>query len=283
MPTLNLRRLRKDRGKRRGPPWLARLRPSRGRLVAGAGIVLFCGALAWAGAQAPMARLQAWSDDAGRRLATGAGLVVRDIYVSGQQRLAVEDLTRALGVRAGDPLLAFDPHAARERVEALGWVKAATVRRGLPNAVIVEIEEREPLALWQRNGALTLIDRDGVPITRKQLVAWRDLPIVVGEQAPGHVGDLIDALSVQPDLYEQVEAAVHVGARRWNLRLDNGVEINLPEEDMEMAWSRLADAQARDGVLQRDISSIDLRLPDRLVVRLNPSAVERRRQPGEET
>lgn len=283
MPALNLRRRRTSRAKTRTPAWLQRLLPSRGRIAAGLAVVGFCAVLAWLGVQTPMARVQAWSDALGLRLATGAGLVVRDIFVAGRQRVPVDELTRALDVRLGDPLLAYDPHAARERVEALGWVESASVRRGLPNAVIVRIVEREPLALWQRDGALTLIDRHGQPITRKRLAAWRDLPIVVGDEAPRHVGALIDALSVQPELFARVAAAVHVGARRWNLRLENGVEVNLPEEGLEMAWSRLADAQARDGVLQRDITAIDLRLPDRLVVRLGPAAVQQRRNPGEDT
>ncbi|MCH7555160.1 MAG: cell division protein FtsQ, partial [Proteobacteria bacterium] len=55
--------------------------------------------------------------------------------------------------------------------------------------------------------------------------------------------------------------------RRWNLRLDNGVDVELPEAGINAAWRRLADIERRHRLLSRDITAIDLRLPDRLVVR----------------
>ena len=214
------------------------------------------------------------------RAAVAAGFTVQEVFVVGRVETGAEELRAAVGVERGDSMLAFDPGAARDRLLELGWVKDATVRRRLPNAVDVAVVERRPFALWQDAGRLALVDRDGEVITRRRLERFAKLPLLVGEDAGRHAAQLIDALALQPRLYAEVEAAVRVGGRRWNVRLKNGVEVNLPEEGAAEAWARLAEIEARQGVMSKDIVAIDMRLPDRLVVRMTPEAAERRRNPG---
>ncbi len=94
------------------------------------------------------------------------------------------------------------------------------------------------------------------------------LPIVVGDDAPAHAEALLFLLATEPDLQKRVTAAVRVGGRRWNLKLDNGIDVRLPEEDAASAWSRLATLERDNKLLSRDVVAIDLRLPDRLIVRV---------------
>jgi cell division protein FtsQ len=212
-----------------------------------------------------------------------AGLTVREVYVVGRRETAHADVLKALGLSRGDSMLEFVPAAARERLLALGWVRQAQVFRRFPDIVEVRLEERQPLALWQHQGRLTLIDVAGVTITERGLERFAELPVVVGPDAPSNAADLVDMLRLEPALFRQVEAAVRIGGRRWNVKLKNGVTVNLPELDARASWTRLARLAAEHRLLERDIRVIDLRLPDRLVVRMSSSAAERRRAPGKET
>ena len=73
-----------------------------------------------------------------------------------------------------------------------------------------------------------------------------------------------------------VRASVFVGERRWNLRMKNGVEVRLPEAGAAAALERLAGLDAQTKLTTRDITIIDLRLPDRVTVRLSDAAAQAR-------
>ncbi len=211
------------------------------------------------------------------------GLTVREIYVVGRNEVDRSAVLRALAIKRGDSMFSVDPASARQRLVALGWIKNAKVYRRFPDIVEVHLEERRPLAIWQRKGRLVLIDRNGVAIIRKGLERFRDLPIVLGKEAPRHAAELVDMLRMQPQLYAKVDAAVRVGDRRWNIKLKNGIEVNLPEKGPKERWNKLAKLVAEHGLFERDIKVIDMRLPDRLVVRMAPTAATKRREPGKDT
>lgn len=200
------------------------------------------------------------------------GLVVEEVWVTGRAGAEKDELLAALGVKRGSSILRFDPAAARERVEALGWVREASVRRSLPNEIHLHIQERRPLALWQHNGRMVLVGQDSVTITSRDLGRFAALPLLIGEDAPKHAARLFDILAAEPALERRVVNATRVGNRRWTLKLDNDVEIRLPEQDPLSAWMRLARLDREQGVLSRDVAVLDLRLPDRVVLRLGKDA-----------
>jgi len=213
---------------------------------------------------------QQWAADAGDavvRATVEAGFEVREIYVVGRDRTGRRDLFAAMGVRRGMPILGVDLEDARQRVVALPWVREARIERVLPDTLVLRIVERQPLAVWQHQGRFALIGHDGAVILRDNLGHYRDLPVVVGEDAARHASALLAMLNSQPMLMSLVEAAVRIGGRRWNVRLTDGIDVQLPEDDMARAWARLADYQRRHDVLRRDIRALDLRQPDRLIVR----------------
>ena len=177
----------------------------------------------------------------------------------------------ALDVRQGMPVLDIDLAAAQARLEALTWVRSAEIERRMPDTLFIKIEERRPFAFWQRNGALMLIDRDGMVIPAGDLKSYGPLIVLVGDDAPGYAVPLIDLLKTEPALAARVRAGVRLGQRRWTLRFDNGVEAALPETDAAAAWHRLAALEASGRVLERAISAIDLRLPDRVVLKALPA------------
>ncbi|HEY5597270.1 MAG TPA: cell division protein FtsQ/DivIB [Kiloniellales bacterium] len=214
----------------------------------------------------------------------GAGLSVEDVLVEGRKRTQSETILGTLGLARGAPILAFDPHLAKARLETLPWVREAAVERRLPNTVYLRLTEREPLALWQYEGKLSVIDRSGQVISGAPAAAFAKLPLLVGEDAPGNAQALLAILDSQPDLRVRVAAAVRVQGRRWNIRLDDGIDVRLPEAGAAAAWAELARLQREHEVLQRDVVTIDLRLPDRLIVRTAPGAtLPGKRSPGEDT
>jgi cell division protein FtsQ len=204
-----------------------------------------------------------------------AGLVVNEVTVEGRTETAGPDLLAALGVQRGDLLLGFDANGARTRIEHLGWIHSARVSRRLPDRIHVEVTERIPFALWQSDRRLTLIDREGAVITDRGLGQFSSLPMVVGADAAPLAGTLIDMLAQVPSLHLRVRAAVRIGKRRWDIHFDNGVVAKLPEEGTAAAWSRLADLDGHYRILDRAVQIIDLRLGDRLVLRMEPPAPPR--------
>ncbi|HUC11567.1 MAG TPA: cell division protein FtsQ/DivIB [Stellaceae bacterium] len=203
--------------------------------------------------------------------ASGAlGLRVEDIRVEGRATTDRKTILDALDAKPGTPILAIDPVRAKHQLESLPWVRSAVIERRLPDTIYVRLVEREPMALWQHGGKLDLIDRTGAVIPVPRLDRFAKLPMVVGEDAASHAAELLAMLATEPDLAARVTAAIDVGGRRWNLRLDNSIDVLLPSEDPAGAWADLARLQRNSAILQRDVQAIDMRLPDRLVVRVAP-------------
>lgn len=201
------------------------------------------------------------------------GLVVSEIEVEGRQTTDTATILAALDAHAGSPILSVNPARAKQQLEALPWVRSAAIERRLPGTLRVRLVERKPLAVWQHDGKQELIDRDGTVIPVTDLSRFAKLPSVVGGDAARRgAAELIDELAGQPDLAARVTALVRVGDRRWNVRIDNAIDVMLPEDDAAGAWSKLAELERANRVLQRDVKTVDLRLPDRLVVRVNDPA-----------
>lgn len=223
--------------------------------------------------------LTAWGD----RQVVRVGLTVKHVFVTGRGETSKTQVLGAMGVRSGQSILDFDPAQARRHLLQLGWVEMARVERRLPDTILVHLSERQALALWQHKGRHVLIDRGGKPITRQNLARFAHLPVVVGKDAPAAAAALIDMLSQKPALFAHVAAAVRIGSRRWDVRLKNGIKVNLPEIQATDAWDRLAALVDEHRIFERDVAAIDLRLPDRLVLRLTPEAAARKNKNGKDT
>jgi len=205
-------------------------------------------------------------------LTEASGFSVNEVLVEGRQRTDGAALLAALAVSRGTPILAVNPDAARQRVENLAWVDRASVVRQLPDTVFVRIVEHQPLALWQRDGALALINTRGEVIPVK-VDGFGDLPLLVGDDAAEYATQLLSLVAAYPVVADQLEAAVRISGRRWNLRLKGKIEVRLPETEIAVALARLAELQQNKGLLKRDVVAVDLRLPDRLIVQTGSDAV----------
>ena len=196
-----------------------------------------------------------------------AGFRVEEVMLEGRDNESSARIMKALDIARGVPLLTVDLVSARKRLEELPWIRVASVEREFPATVRVRIVERRPLALWQRKNELVLVDDEGDVITSQKLERFPDLLVLVGQDAPTHATALLAILAHEPDLKRRVNAAVRVGDRRWNIRMDNGVYVRLPEADALSAWQRFARLERQHKLLKQDLLSIDLRIPDQLIVR----------------
>lgn len=205
-------------------------------------------------------------------LAVAAGFGVQRVTVEGQLHATDADMTAALKAGPDTILLGFDTDAAKARLEAVPWIRHAQVMRFLPSTLQVAIEERTPYAVWQKDGQTYVVDDEGVVLARALRDAYPDLPLVVGEGAGKSASQLFAVLVRYPELKERMLGAIKVGDRRWTLKLKSGVEVMLPDDNVDEALTSLNKLEQEHGVLERDIAAVDLRLLDRVTVRLHETA-----------
>jgi cell division protein FtsQ len=210
--------------------------------------------------------------------AVATGFPIATVAVSGEKHLSRDEILAAAGVTARSSLLFFDVADARARLLTNPWIAEATVQKLLPNHLVISISERAAFALWQKAGRVGVIAEDGTVLEPSVLPRYADLPFVVGSGAETRAKGFLALLDRRPELRANVRASVLVAERRWNLRLRNGVDVRLPEFDVERALDQLVALERDERLSDRDISAIDLRLPDRVTVRLSDEAFQAREE-----
>ena len=189
------------------------------------------------------------------------------VHLQGASKLASADILRAASLRQGEPLLGVDLEAVRLRVEHVGWVKSAKVIRLMPDTVVIAVEERRLMAVWQHAGRAYVIDNEGAVAAEADPARFAALPLVVGEGANAAASAILPAVSSRPRLMQRLEALVRVDDRRWDLRLKDGSIIQLPAADEESALIRLDQLDRRSRLLELGFSRVDLRDPEMVAVR----------------
>ncbi len=210
--------------------------------------------------------------------ATAAGFPIAMAVISGEKHLSQEELLAAAGVTRRSSLLFFDVADARARLLTNPWIAEATVQKLLPDRLVISISERAAFALWQKDGRVGVISVDGTVLEPSVLARYADLPLVVGAGAEARARDFLPLLDRRPELRANVRASVLVAERRWNLRLKNGVDVRLPEFNVERALDQFVALERDARLSDRDITAIDLRLPDRVTVRLSDDAFQAREE-----
>ncbi len=209
-------------------------------------------------------------------LAARAGFEVEKVEVRGVERMdEMAVYTIALG-QVDRSMLSLDLPKVRADMLRLGWVKDARISRRLPDTLVVDIVERDPVAVWQNEGKLYLIDVQGVVLQSVSAGAMPDLPLVVGPNANSQTANLNKLMENTPALKPMLAGATWVGNRRWDLRFQSGETLSLPEGENESA-AALVNFARMDGVnrlLGRGIVKFDMRDPERFILRLPQGKVE---------
>jgi len=196
-----------------------------------------------------------------------AGFGISEIHLAGNSRVPPETILAALGMKPGESIFAAKLGQARNRIMALDWVASADVVRRYPDSIFVTIVEKRPFALWQSpaldngRGAVAIVERAGGVITTQGVEKFARLPKLVGAGAPEAAADLVDAVMTHRAVAARVAAYEYVSRRRWNLILNDGVVVKLPEAGWQKELDALEHLIVDAGVLERDITEIDLRSP----------------------
>jgi cell division protein FtsQ len=198
------------------------------------------------------------------------------ISLTGAKEVSREEILTTAGVTGRASLLFLDADAARTRLMANPWIGDAAVLKLYPDRLQITVTERQAFAIWQKDGRVSVVAADGTvlePFVERRYVG---LPLVVGDGAQRQAKDFLAVIDRYPDIRAMVRASILVAQRRWNLRLANGIDVRLPETDVATALDRLVELDRDKKLLSRDITVVDLRLPDRVTVRLSDAAAQAR-------
>jgi cell division protein FtsQ len=209
-------------------------------------------------------------------IANSAGFRITSVAINGRKQLTQDEILAIGGVNGRSSLLFLDAASVREKLKADPWISEATVLKFYPGQLRIDIVERAPFALWQRNGELSVISEDGAVLERYVSSRFLNLPLVVGKGADTRAKDFLALLARYPQVNTATKAAILVGERRWNLRLNDGLDVRLPENGVGNALLTLSNLDRDEHLFAKDIVAIDLRLPDRLVVQLSDDAAKAR-------
>ncbi len=205
-------------------------------------------------------------------LAAKAGFQVQRVEVTGMQRVDQLKVYKLVLAEKDRAMPLVDIEKVRADLLEYGWIKDARVARRLPDTLAVEIIERKPAAIWQRDGKYSLIDADGIVLQNVRAGEGGELPTLNGNDANRQTVALNALLDQASALKAQVSGATWVGNRRWDLQFETGETLALPEGDAAAAKALLNFARM-DGVhrlLGRDLIHFDLRDPDRAYFRKAP-------------
>lgn len=204
------------------------------------------------------------------------GFAVDQIKVVGNRETSEIDILDRLELDGWTSLIGFDAEAARERIATLPWIEVAAVRKVYPHTLEVRVEERVPFALWQQGSELSVIEKSGNVIAPFSGGKQALLPLIIGAGAPAKAPDFLARIKKYPELAARIKGYIRIGERRWDLKLENGITVKLPEDGEDQAIADLVRMDHENGLLTRDIAAVDMRLSDRLVVQLTPEAATQR-------
>jgi cell division protein FtsQ len=216
------------------------------------------------------------ASDTRNAIANSAGFRITTVAINGRKQLTQDEVLAIGGVNGRSSLLFLDAATVRDKLKANPWIAEATVLKLYPGQLQIDIVERSAFALWQQDGRLSVISDDGAVLEPYVSHRFISLPLVVGKGAETRAKDFLALLARYPQVGSATKAAIFVGERRWNLRLKDGLDIRLPENDVGHALATLSKLDKEDRLFSRDIVAVDMRLPDRLTVQLSEDAAKAR-------
>lgn len=211
-----------------------------------------------------------------------AGFKLEDVIVEGRIRTDKDKILKNLDLERNKPLFSINLGEAKNKLESFTWIKAARIERKLPHTIIIRLSEKEPIALWTHQSKTYLVDKGGSLVELQDTQKYKELLRISGRHAPKHVGDLLTLLEEFPDLKTRITGAIHLRASRWDLRLDDKVDVKLPETNTSKALAYLLDLEQNHRLTEREIVTIDMRLPGQLILRLTPESVKKKSSQGKD-
>ena len=207
------------------------------------------------------------------------GFTLDDVIITGRKRTSTAELNSIINLSRGDNILKIDVYKLKEDLENLPWVKKAVIRRSfMPNVLMIELKEKNVVAIWQRSEKFYPIDDDGDVINAK-FRSQEPILLIVGEGAPKHLKKLFKIIkSKNIDYFKRIKVVNFISQRRWDFILDDifdGITVKMPEDNIDAAWNKLIKLNETDGILKRKLTIIDLRLSGKVIVKLKKDGVKK--------
>lgn len=199
------------------------------------------------------------------------GLTVREIVVHGHEKTSRAEILKTCPFQEGSSLLGISPEDARRALSTLPWVASVSVKRHLPHTLVINIVERRPLGVWTNTTTKSLVDQNGHVFSPSSWASFKNLPVLMGPEAPRQVPALFRELERYPDLKKQLKMAVYLPSHRWYVVLSPSIYVYLPYQ-VSKGLERLDHLMRVYQLLKRDIQGVDLRVEDKLFFHLTPSA-----------
>lgn len=208
--------------------------------------------------------------------------MMTDLAITGADAVLTAEVTAVLPIAY--PVSSFDLNfeELRANVVALPKVAEASVKVGDAGALQVTVTPRLPVALWRDGQVLRLIDAGGVFSGEAVARGDRfDLPLIAGEGAAEHIDEALMLFQRAAPIAPRVRGLVRMGARRWDMVLDRGQRIQLPETDAAKALDRVMVLHQAQSLLKRDVAVVDMRNAERPTIRMSSEATAALRRVSE--
>lgn len=208
-------------------------------------------------------------------LSFSLGLELKHIDIQGHHFVTKDDILKALNLSpdAHYAMLTLSGEEIAEKLSSIEFIRSVAVEKHFPDTIVLHITEREPVAIWQYQGELSLIDVDGVILQQGNVGQFWKLPVLVGQDAVFHAKTLLDFLITEPELFQKVTSMTLIGSRRWDIRFESGKVVMLPEDHPEKAWAQLATLNKNQQLFEKQIKIIDLRVPGQVYILPLPSTL----------
>ncbi len=152
----------------------------------------------------------------------------------------------------------------KTKLESLDCISSVNIEREYPDTIKIQVHEKQPIAIWQNEQNFYYITENGSVMSIRKLKNIEKFIVVAGSNAPIHTPGLVSFLELDQELMSQVTSAIWVGNRRWNIKLENGMLIKLPEINPEIAWNKFIKINNDAEFKEKNYKSVDLRIQDRI-------------------
>ncbi len=201
--------------------------------------------------------------------------MVKLMAVEGASPAVAEDIRAHLALELPVSSFDLDLPALRTEAERIDAVEEAAVRVRSGGVLELTVRERVPVAVWRDRDGLEMLDISGHRVASLAGRSARpDLPLLAGEGAERAVTEALDLFDAAAPVSARIRGLLRVGERRWDLVLDRGQRILLPEDDPRPALERVIALDQVSQLLARDIAVVDMRNPARPTLRMTTNAVQ---------
>ncbi|MAT87553.1 MAG: cell division protein FtsQ [Aestuariivita sp.] len=194
--------------------------------------------------------------------------------LKGASDSVMQDIREVMPIEFPVSKFDLDLDHMRQIILGLGPIEQVDVRVRSGGVLQVDVVERVPAFLWRHDNGLEVLDENGIFVrTIASRSQYGDLPLIAGEGADVQVAQAKQLFIASRPLQDRLRGLVYVGERRWDIVLDKGQRLMLPEENPLLALERIIAMDQAEDLLKRSVKAVDLRLINRPTLQLRKGAM----------